>query len=213
MTTQDLVNYFAVLQDKFGSPNLISSEVVGFLNHATNEWLNRLVPDSQGGVVNFEEDSNVTAQLKPLIYTVSLNTTSEGILTQSALDAALTTAVGTASSTFRIMAVSSSAAPVRYIKHNNLATNTRNLYKTPTSSYRLYTQVAAGYQFYPQAVTPLGVTVIKKPAVLSLTGPVNPELEDYVLYNILTIALQLAGVSTRDEELIGAVRNITVQGK
>lgn len=211
MTTAELVSYFSVLQDKYGSPNLVETEIVSFINHGINEWLNRLVPDSQGGIVNFEEDSNVTAQIKPLIYTLSISTNSVGLLTDTAINAALTTAVGSAATTFRVMSAVSSVAPVKYVKHNDVGSYLRNSYKAPTTSYKLYTQTAGGYQFYPQATTALTFTVMKKPKIL-VSGSVNPEFGDYEMYNILAIALQLAGVSTRDEELLGAIQATATQG-
>lgn len=203
MTTQQLVNYFSVLQDKYGSPNLIDSEIVSFLNHATNEWLNRLVPDSQGGVVNFEEDSNVTAQIKPLIYTVSLNSNSGGLLTTTAINAALVTASEVGAEMFRPMSVVVGTDVIRYVKHNNIGAYLRNSYKEPTAAYRLYTQIAGGLQVYPNTTTnSVSLTLIKKPRILALTpSVVNPEFEDYVLYVIMTIALRIGGISTRDGEL------------
>lgn len=213
MTTQQLVDYFGVLQDKYGSPNFLSSEVVSFLNNATNEWLNRLVPDSVGGVVNFEADSNVTSQLRPLIYTFSVNSDSNGLVTDSAINTALSTAVGSGSPTFfRAMNVIYNNTPVKYVKHNNISAYLKNSYKTASTSYHLFTEVAKGFQLYPQSTTTVSMTVIKTPNVLSLTPSViNPELDDYCLYNVLSIALGYAGISTRDDELINDIRSVTSQ--
>jgi hypothetical protein len=211
MTTAELVSYFSVLQDKYGSPNVISTEIVSFLNHATNEWLNRLMPDSEGGVVNFEEDSNVTAQVRPLIYTISISTDSNGLLTDTAINTALSTAVGSAATIFRPMSIVVGTSPAKYVKHNNIGAYLKNSYKAPTTSFRLYTDISAGYQFYPQSTTSLSFTLMKAPRVL-VSGSVDPEFDDYVMYNILSIALSYAGIATRDGELQQLIQSNSLQG-
>lgn len=212
MTTTQLVNYFSILQDKYGSPNLVNTEIVSYLNHATNEWLNRLVPDSQGGVVNFENDANITAQIKPLVYTFSVNSDSSGLLTESAINTALVSASEAGATYFRPMSMVVGTNVVKYVKHNDIGAYLRNSYKEPTTTYRLYTEIANGLQLYPQSSTTVSLTVMKKPRVL-VYGSIDPELEDYVLYNVLMIALSLAGVSTRDGEMLDEIRALTTQGK
>ena len=72
--------------------------------------------------------------------------------------------------------------------------------------------ITTGLKFYPTDDSiDLSIAVLKKPKVLSDT--VDPELDDYVMYDIIMIALQLGGVSTRDEEIIQDIRSIAVQGK
>lgn len=220
LTTQNLVDYFAILQDKYGSPNLIDTEIVDMLNHAQMEYLNRLFPDTQGGVANVEMDSNVVANIRPLVYTVSttMNGTT-GLVTDATLNTALQTESGDASTTFfRILSVGltsdSVTYPVKYVKQNNLWSYNRNYFKQPSVTTPWYTLVGKGLRFYPiDATKTLTITCVKSPKTWSLTGPVNPELENYALYNILAIALQLAGVSLRDEELIADIRNTTLQAK
>jgi hypothetical protein len=72
MTQQKAVDIFAILQDKYSSPNLITSEVIDLLNMAlSGEYMNRLFPDNQGGVVNFEMDQNVVVNIQPLLWTIT----------------------------------------------------------------------------------------------------------------------------------------------
>lgn len=219
LSTQDCVDYFAILQDKYGSPNLIESEIVDFLNHAINEYINRLFPDTQGGVANVEMDSNILNNIAPLIYTISTNTTS-GLLSGTVIDAALVTASSDASAK-RMIVLNVSATsdgvtyPVKFTKHNNIFAYERNFWKKAESPNRIrYTLTANGLKFYPidDAIT-IGVTCVKTPKVLELATPVNPEFPDYVMYNVIAIALQLAGVSTRDTELIEDIRAISLQAK
>ena len=219
MSSQQAVDYFAILQDKYGSPNLIESEIVDFLNHAVNEYINRMLPDSQGGVVNVEMDSNVLNNLAPLIYTITENTTS-GLLTNAVIDAALVTESGdAAASRMSVLEVSVTSSGVKYpakwAKYNNINAYERNYFKKPSSPDNIrYVYNGKGIQFFPtDDVSDIGVTVIKKPKVLSLSPVVNPEFSDYVMYSVIAIALQLAGVSTRDAELVESIRAISLQGK
>jgi hypothetical protein len=80
VTTQKAVDILNILIDKYGSPSVDEDERVDMLNMAMFEYLNRLVPDNQGGVVNFEFDSNVIHNIKPLIYTITANMDADGLL-------------------------------------------------------------------------------------------------------------------------------------
>jgi hypothetical protein len=219
MTTQELVDYFSILQDKYGSPNLIEDEIVTMLNHAQSEYLNRLFPDTQGGVANVEVDSNTIAQVQPLIYTITGNMDSGGVLTGTVINTALNTATGGSDDTyFRVMSVAitvnGSKKRSRFVKQNNIWAITNISFKTPTIEESRHTLIANGIQFYPtDAAKTITLTVVKEPAKLALDPAVNPDFSDYSLYTIIMIALQLSGVSVRDAELIGAIQNISTQGK
>lgn len=218
MSTQECVNYFLVLQDKYGSPAVEESEVVNFLNHAINEYLNRIFPDNQGAAVNFEQDKNITANIQPLIFEFDVSTAASGLLTTAALNAALVTAGAEVGATsFRVDSIGLTSAgktyPVKYLRGNERWAFARNFFKKPLLTRPKFEFVTTGFQIYPAGVQALTVSVVKKPKILALSPVINPELEDYVMFNIIAIALQLAGVATRDEEIIQDIRNITVQGK
>lgn len=209
LTTQNLVDLYNVLLDKYGSPSQIDDEVVGNLNYATYEYLNRLVPDNQGGVVNFEFDSNVVANLQPLIFTITESMDADGLLSEADIESSLQAESSDASAkVFRIMSIGITDSddvtrPVRYEFQNSLWMHSRNFFKRPSATNPKYTMIADGLKFYPtNQADDLVITVIKTPKVLSLTGPVNPELSDYVLYNIVALALKLGGIQVRDEEVL-----------
>lgn len=216
MSTQDCIDYFAIIQDKYGSPNLLDDEVIDFLNNAINEYIHRCLPDNQGGVANLEADKNVTANLRPLIYLLPTMTTTAGILTNATIDGVLATASGDAAAThMRILSIAAGSVgyPVSYVRYNNFWRFQQNYFKAASTTEPQYTQEAVGYPVYPVDNTvPLLVTVLKRPVVLDLVGN-DPELQDDVMYVVIAIALQLAGVSTRDQELIQDIRNTTLQGK
>lgn len=219
MTTQKAVDIFNILIDKYGSPSVNESERVDLLNMATSEWLNRLSPDNQGGVINFEFDSNVIHNIKPLIYTIEANMDADGLLSESTINTALQTESSDPTATvFRFMSIGITddndvTRPVGYIRQNNLWRFTRNFFKRPKTTNPKYTMVAGGLQFYPtNQADDLTITVIKVPRLLSLTpSVVNPELSDYSMYNVIAIALKLGGIEIRDTELIEDVRLAALQ--
>lgn len=217
MTTQKCVDIFNVLQDKYGSPDVQSGEVVDFLNMATYEWLNRLVPSNLGGVVNYEFDQNTLTNIKPLVYPVTIVMSAGGIITNTAFTSALVTAGAEAGATwYRIgnigITIGSETYPVKFTKHNNLWAYQRNFFKKTSATKFRYTVRQDGLRFYPIDTTnPMSLTVIKNPKALSLVGPINPELDDAQMFNIIIIALKLAGISTRDEEVLEDVRLASLQ--
>jgi hypothetical protein len=215
MTTRQAVDIFNVIQDKYGSPDIIEDEAVDYLNMAINEWMNRLIPDSQGGVVNFDFDSNTAAIIKPLIY--ELNATMVGqIVSDEALADLLHTATDDdCSEVFRIMSVgidvtsglTTTTYPVKYVKHNNFWIFQRNAFKKATSTTPLYTIVNNGYKFHPTQAGTVRFTVIKKPRVLALNPKaIDPEFDDYTMTNVIFNACKIAGIGTRDGELIEDIR-------
>lgn len=219
MTTAEAITYFDILLDKYGSPYFTDAEKLNFLNHAQFEYLNRLFPDSQGGVVNFEFDSNVTTNIRPLIFTITTTMNGSGLVTDGALNTALQTETSDVSATyFRIGAASFTKSgvtyPIKYVKQNNLYAFTRNFFKKPTSPDRMrFTFTGKGLEFFPTDTTASAVKlwVIKNPRTLALgMTPVNPEFGNYQMYNIITIATQLAGVSVRDQELLGTLQGANV---
>lgn len=219
MTTQQLVDLYNVLLDKYGSPSQNDSEIVGNLNMATYEWLNRIVPDNQGGVVNFEFDSNVVANIKPLIYTITENMDVNGLLAEADIETALQTESSDATAkVFRVMSIGITDSdgvtiPVTYEFQNSLWENENNYFKKSSATNPKYTFLADGLKFYPtNATDDLVITVIKTPKALALTpSPINPELSDYVMYNVVSLALKLGGIQVRDEELLQDTRLAALQ--
>ncbi len=225
MLTQKAVDIFKIIQDKYGSPDVIDSEIIKYLNMATYEWLNRLIPDSQGGVVNFEFGANTASQVQPLMHTVELELDATGMITDEQISDKLKDQVGDqCAEVFKILNVAvdvdttveevttTTTYPAKYVSHNNILAYQRNVFKAASPKKPLYTLLSRGYQFYPTTADGIRMTVLKSPTELALTPKVvNPELEDYTMYSIIMIALKLAGVATRDEELIMQTRNVGLQ--
>jgi hypothetical protein len=217
MTLQKAINIFDILQDKYGSPYVDPDETVDLLNMATFEWLNRLIPSNVGGVVNYEFDSNILTNIKPLVFAITANMNGSGVLTNASIATALQTGGAEAgASWFRIgnvgITVDGELYPIKFKRHNEIFVHERNFFKKGTVTRPSYTIRYDGLKFYPiDAVNLLSLTVVKNPRLMSLDGPLNPELDDLNMYNIISIALKLNGIATRDEEIIMDVRNAALQ--
>jgi hypothetical protein len=214
MTTAEAIDKFAVLIDKYGSPNFSDDETLQFLNTAQLERLKRLIPDDQGGVVNFEFDENTLFNVRPLIYAVSTSMTSGGVVTFSTLTTALRTASGDSTCNLhRIMdigwTVSSVTYPVHYTKHNNWNAFKRNTFKVGSSTAPRYKADATNITFDPISTSAsLTFNLMKTPKIMTAVN--TPDWDDSNMNLIIEIALQYAAQSIRDPELLGAIQNSNV---
>jgi hypothetical protein len=219
MTLQTAVTIFNILQDKYGSPNVVTSEVIHYFNLAVNEYLNRLFPDTQGGLANVESDANTLAQIQPLVYVITgLAIPVGGVIASSTINAQLVITAGSGATYFRILAAeivddSGEPFPIRFAKHNNIARYRKNDFKSPVPKDPTYLLRQDGIAIEgPPVATAVRLTVVKTPKSYSPTD-LNADVEfpDYTTYTLITIALKMAGVATRDEELIQDTRLTGVQ--
>jgi len=214
MTTTKVFEIFDILQDKYGAPYFAPLWKVDLFNQAQYEYLHDLLPEEGGDLVNFEFDQNITTNIQPLIWSVSLNMDTSGLVSNASLDAAIQTASNDSTATlFKILTIGISSNAknyaAQYIKYNNLKTFQNNTFKSPKfpSNVR-YSYTGNGIQFYPTFSSPaVSITVIKTPRSIAITpANVDPEWSDYVCYIIIAKMLKLAGVATNAEELINDVR-------
>lgn len=215
MLITDAFETFDILQDKFGAPYFPDDWKVRLFNRAQYTYINKLVPDNQGGRVNVELDSNTASNVKPLIFNLQLNTTS-GLLSNSDILSALVSESHAGATILRLLSIRSTDGtkyfPVRYAKYNNIWTYFDNSFKKPLAPHKMrWTFQADGYQFYPTSdTTDLLLTVLKAPREVALTpSQVDPEFSDYAVQDIITYMLDEAGVATRDAQLIETVRATT----
>lgn len=213
MTTTNVLALFDILQDTYGAPYFPDAWKIRMFNQCQYTYLNDLFPDNQGGRINVEQDSNTLANLKTLIYNLSINVTS-GQLNNSDINAALVTASGEVTAKiFRLMALGVFSEgvtyPIRFLKHNDNWSFNVNSFKSPRFPDKVkYTQIYSGFRLYPTdtAATTL-VTVMKAPRDISLSPNVDPEFEtDYPVYAIIAKMLKLSGVPVNDQALIQNVQ-------
>lgn len=215
MTTAELISNFSYLLDERGSPNLEDDEILVLLNAAQLERLRRLIPDDQGGLVNFDFDRNTLGNIQTLIYSRSITPvaadsgTEHSVITNTAMETAVIAAGADAGSkVYRVTNLKYDSKPIKYISHNKLASYQANYFKAPSESTRYYTLVSGGLRIFPALTQAVNVTMIKAPRIL--TAGNSPEWNDQNCNLIISIALQLASQATRDGELLSTIQNSNV---
>lgn len=206
MTTAQVILRCKIIIDKYGSPTIEDTEWVGHLNAAQYEVMNRVIPDQEGGSLNFEADANVLENFKPLIYPVTTIPVT-GLITLTVLNGLIQAASGdNTCEVFRILNIAKADDTViKFVRHNSLYTFKSNVFKAPADDFPWFTILATGYQIYPSIGTTVKLTIMKTPLILTNTGE-SLEFEDYVVDQIILQAVKLAGVGIRDTEVIQDTR-------
>lgn len=210
MTTQELLDFFDILQDKYGTPYFTEDEKLLFLNNATIEYLNSLFPtrEDQREDTDVEINWNALQDISPLIFTASdLLMSSSGIISRADLNTAIQNVSGDGDAeVFKILSVemrkSGNRFPIRSMRHNDKLAFETNYFKKPTVDYPRYTLENNNLQFRPtDQIGRVAVTVVKTPKRLSIDPVVDPELPSSVHNQLVAIGLEFAGIASRDDVL------------
>lgn len=208
-----MLDWFDILQDKFGSPYFTTDEKLLFLNRGEMEYVKQVFPDNEGGIINLETDWNVLQNISPLIYELSEdNMDSSGRIPTSTLVTDLRTLSGdNAADIFKVISVEmrrgSDRLPVKFLRHNDKAEFERNYFKKPSFDNPRVLFQNNNLQFRPvDTLSNIIVTVVKTPRTLTL-APVNSELPETAHNEVVALALMFAGIASRDE--IMAQMNLT----
>lgn len=209
MTTQGMLNWFNLLQDKYGSLYYTEAEQLQFLNQAVFQYLSEVLPDNEGGKENLEVDSNVFYNISPLVYELSVETMDNtGLITNSDIRTNLQTVSGDATADiFRILSIEYKRGgqrfPADFMRHNDKAEFEQNYFKKPSFTAPKYTFQNSGIQFRPiDEQASIYITVLKTPKALSVSPESNPELHVKTHNEIVAIGLEFAGIASRDEVLL-----------
>lgn len=212
MTSSDAISKLELLIDKTGSPYFTQSEYLSFLNMAQLEFLNRLVPDSLGGVINFELDQNVYSNLQPLIARVFctpvVSEATSSRLSYITIDSSLSSYFGESCETFRILSLALDSTPIKYARQNEIYQKLGNSFKR--SGY-VYTVTEQDLRIFPSTINSVTVVAARFPRIM--TAGNSPIFDDYVMNQVIQIAYQLATVATRDENGLQLGTNTTIQSK
>ena len=196
MTYQEMVDYFLILQDKYGSLYYTDAEIATFLNRAQMDEVTAFLPIS-GDQLNIELNANTIARIAPLLFRVeTLAMDVDGIVLKADLDAELTQPV------MRVLAVSYNNLPVKYRRYNNWYTYLNNTFKAPSASAPKMYEKADSYVFAPASIAAdLVFLGVRYPITMLDNGTVDCELPDLFHNDIVSRALSFAGVGSRDQML------------
>jgi len=211
MTTQELLDFFDLIQDKYGTPYFTDDEKLVFLNNAVLEFINSKFPDTESDRERSDVEINWNSlqDIWPLIFTVSdLAMSTSGIITKADLDTALQTISGDAgASVYKLLNVEmrkgGNRYPIKVVRHNDKSAFEQNYFKKPSLEQPRYTLENGSLQIRPtDLIGKVAVSVVKSPKELALSPSiVNPELPRSVKNQIVAIGLEFAGIASRDDVL------------
>lgn len=207
MTTVEKLEWFDILQDKFGSPYFTEAEKLMFLNRASLEYVKTLFPDNEGGLLNIETDWNVLQNVHPLVFELSEDTqdTNGRISRSDILTDTRTVSGDVTCEIFKVLSVEfkrgSDRFPCKFLRHNDKAEFERNYFKKPDFDNPRVLFQNNNLQFRPiDTLVKVYITVLKTPKILT-SSAVDTDLPESTHNEIVAYALQFAGVASRDEVL------------
>lgn len=198
MVYSQMKDYFLILKDKYGSPYFTDDEIALFLNRAQIDDIVSLFP-IDGNKINVELNHNTMARIEPLLFTVPQTMTSGGLVSKATVASSLSPATGI----IRLLAVAyTNGKPAKATRYNNWFTYLHNIFKSPTVNNPRYIETATTWGFLPIDETSQVIFYgVRYPITLLADGSVNCELPEFTHNDIVSRALELAGVGSRDQML------------
>lgn len=193
MTYNQLVDFFNILQDKFGSPYHTADEIELYLNRAQLDLVVALLPVDEGKL-NIELGADTINRIAPLIVEYSVNPLTGPIFKEDIND-------GLSTPYLRLLAASYNGFPAKYVKYNNLFVYLNNIFKVPSATAPRIYEDGDVFIFLPETSAVVKLILLRYPRTISSVGPVTSELPDFIHNEIVARALEFAGVGSRDQML------------
>lgn len=202
MTSVELHEYFDLLLDKQGSPYFTDDNKDMFLNMAQLEYVKRLLPSNEGGIVNAEETQLVFNNIYTLVYEVSCGTMNgSGLIPVTTAQTALNAASSGTDPLMYVLNVSLGGLPVLYTRHNDWYEFERNAFKQGTAENPRYRYNNVNFVFSPVNTTDLvSMSLLKTPRNVVLNS-VDSELPAHTHKSLVELAVELASVAIREGDL------------
>jgi hypothetical protein len=224
MTISEMHGWFDILQDKYNAPYFTDTEKDEFINRAQITFVNEVVysqmyPTLQGGergpqvLSAIESTLSGSEILKPLILedlAVATATPNWDLITNSAINTAVATAANAGDEFMHIIALETAGSTftsgriVRFVRHNDYLRFKHNVFKKGTDSNPLWRLVRDGIKVSGESTLSSQedflISVIKTPTDVDIAGT-DCELPDFAHDKVIAIALEFAGIATRDEAL------------
>lgn len=207
MTIAQMATYFDILQDKYGSPYFINTEKSLLINRAQVIFVKDLLPTEPNQIVNLEATQNTIMEITPIIVPLpNIVVPSTGIITYAALETALSGLISGAQF-WRVLNIGYTTdninfKAVKYVRHNDWFAFQENFFKNPDDTNPKVNEYYLGFQILPININAnLLFTVLKYPVNVDIDGGISSDLPDFTHDKIIAIALELAGIGTRDQML------------
>ncbi len=195
MNYQKMKDYFLILQDKYGSPYHTDAEINLFLNRGQIDQVLASFPVDGGADVEF--NANMQMRLAPLFFDVPATMLPvTGVVTKAVIQAGVSTPI------LRLLSVAYNGKPVKATRYNNWLVYLNNYFKAPTAANpRMYEESDSWVIRPVDSTAALIFYGVRYPVELLVDGTVACELPDYVHNDVVSRALEMAGVGSRDQML------------
>lgn len=224
MNIIEMISWFDIIQDKQNSPYFTSAEKTQFIQRAQVKYVNELIfqhlfPSSRKSEGAARVYSSIEATvagsevLEPLLMVdIPVSSDALGVITRASIESALQLISGdtkgyVAISTLAMDLGNQSFLPVRFVRHNDYFKFQNNVFKKASASQPQYRIERETIKVAPTGVFDYLISVVKEPidVVYDEATPANNvdcELPEFTHDDILAIALDDAGVSSRDSALL-----------
>jgi len=205
MTVTEMKSWFNILQDKYGSTYYTDGEISQFFQRAQIEFISKMLPGGRM-VENLELSQDSISKISPLIYELPFqNMSSTGVVTKANLQSALTVLNNTAL-LWRPLSIgwvlNGQYRPVKFVRHNDRWEFAVNFFKKPSLTNPKVRETYNSYIVEPTNIgAKLYFTLLKYPNKVDIAGAVNSDLPDFTHDEIVSIALELTGIASRDTAL------------
>jgi len=207
MTISEMVDYFDLIQDKYGSPYFTTAEKERFLNQAQLAILSDYLP-KQGDKENIELNANVWMMVNPLFVSVTTAMNGSGAILKADIESSLTSSLGFSTTLIRPLSLSwTDSEGTRPImgptRQNNWAKYKNNVFKAPVESDPRYYETNDSYIIGPADTSAIiVVNALRYPRAISVSGAQTAELASIYHNEVVGRALEAAGVGSRDQMMI-----------
>ena len=201
-----MASWFDILQDKNGSAYFTDSEKALFLNRAQLEFVEELLDGNGKTELNIETTQDTIQKIAPLIYELpyqSMN--SSGVISKGTIQTALTN-MNADAIVWRPLAIGwelgKSKLPIKYLRHNDRWEFEGNYFKRPSVKNPKIRETYTSYLISPVSLSArIYFTLLKYPLEVDITNTIDCELPENTHNRIVAIALEFAGVGSRDTVL------------
>lgn len=235
MTIEEMISLFDIIQDKKNSTYFEDSEKLELLNRAQIIFLSEYMENNFTGAFGSSERGFIAERgientiagsdlLNPLVTILRFTDTAEtplvtsasGYIPMSSILTSITHHSGESTDLYKVLSIAVESnddeVAVTYVRHNDLYKFLNNTFLIPISSRPLYVVDRDSYQIYPKQQYNVIMSVIRYPRDMIFISNgdlsnVDCELDESYHDRIVAIALDIAGVSSRDSALLG-LKNI-----
>lgn len=203
MNIATMSSWFDILQDKNGSSYFTATEKSLFLNRAQIEFVDELFRGDGKQEPNIEDSQDTISKIAPLVYELPyLVMNSAGVITKASVTTGLTNIIASGV-VWRPLAIGIELGklkvPAKYLRHNDRWEFEANYFKRPTTKNPKVRETYTSYIFSPVSVSSrVYFTILKYPLEVDITNSISSELPDHAHDRIVAIALEFAGVGSRD---------------